>query len=115
MAKLIGHIFNPQKGGYGAIEIDGLKETAKQFARTADTTEAPPRTLCECWRIMPKNQLGELRRGWSGTFTMYALQEDMPHFRELVISSLRKSANHQRKEFEAAIAALEAAKYGGKE
>lgn len=100
MAKLIGHHFNGNEDEFSLFEVDGLKETPKQYTKTRETTDSTPKYTYEYWTIMPKTQLGELRKQGNGSFTMYAVQEDMPRFKALVIDSLTQTAERAKEKFQ---------------
>jgi hypothetical protein len=104
MAKLIGHYYSKKKGEYIVFEVDGLKETPKQFSKTPETAEGK-RPAVDYWAIMPKTQLGELRREYAG-YTLYNLQEDLLRFKELVIADLEQKSVAKKIEYDNALADL---------
>jgi hypothetical protein len=108
MAKLIGHYFC--SGTYGTFAVNELKETPKQYAKTKDTLDNTPKYVYEYWSIMPKTELGKLRRQCSHGFTMYGLHDDMPRFKEVVIAELEKRTANAKGRYNAAVELLEKAK-----
>lgn len=108
-AKLIGHCFNLQ-AGYKRFEVDCLKETDKQYAKVnGKTVDETPGGLYEYWRVLRKDELGNLRQPGFGVFTMYTVQEDMPRFKELVIAALSERVRLKSQEYESALALLKKA------
>jgi hypothetical protein len=105
MATLFEHVFDPQRGGYSVNVLENIKETEKQYSITTESTHPKG----GYWAVLRKNQLDELREEWYDRFTMYALQEDMQHFKTLLVERLTNRAKQERKKYNKLIGVLETA------
>jgi len=92
MAKLIGHLFTSDAKRFVTFEVDGLKETTKQYTKTQESENTTPRYAYNYWHIMPKSQLGQLKEedGFISvkSFTMYDTTENMFLFKKMVFDVL---------------------------
>ena len=102
MAKLIAHYYNSRKGEYKSFEIDGLKETAKQYSRPSAAAMSSPG---QYWSVMAKAEIDKLRPEYGGYY-MYSLQDNMERFKELVIANLEQKANAVKLEHDKALGHL---------
>lgn len=104
MIKLIGHHFDKNEGKYNIFEVDNLRETTKQYKKTENTSY-----ICyDSWQVMPKSELNKLRVGFSG-YVMYNLNENMAHFKKLVIADLEQILAVKKAKYDKALKILEAA------
>jgi hypothetical protein len=114
MAKLIGHYFNPkEQRGYSAFEVDNLKETGKQYKKTAETVDGAPPYTYDYWNVMLKSELDKLRAPGGDSYLMYSLQQDMPLFKTLVVERLEQAAENAKQRYDSVITLLEEARGGG--
>lgn len=109
MAKLIGHYFDTEKGEFTTFEIDGLKETEKQYKKVKETKDGTPKYSYEYWSVMRKEDLGFLRQN-SGRYIMYSTEYDMPRFKTLVFTDLERLVTQTKQRYDAAVFVLEKAK-----
>jgi len=103
---LIEHSFDP-KQGYRVRTLENIKETEKQYRRTDDDK------IGEYWTLLNKRDIGELRHSYSGNLYMYLTEEDLPHFKERVVSQIQCRHDTAKREYEKQAEALEKAKGGG--
>jgi hypothetical protein len=118
MAKLIGHYYNisgKKAGGFTAFEVDRLQETEKQYKKTTETIDGSPAGSYDYWVVLYKSDLGRMRIPSTGCFLMFALREDMPLFKAMVVERLEQSAEKAKLRYESALAAAEAARRSGEE
>jgi hypothetical protein len=81
-------------------EIDGLKETEKQYAKIRGvTTGGTQNNVCDYWLIMRKYELGILRDIGFGMYAMYSIKEDMKRFVELVTTDLNARTGRKYDEY----------------
>jgi len=96
MAKLIGHLFTSEAKQFTTFEVEGLKETPKQYTKTKESESTIPQYAHRYWHIMPKNQLGQLKESYDyssvKSFTMYDTAENMQQFRKMVFDVLSERA-----------------------
>jgi len=86
VAQLIGHYYD-EKGVFGTFCISGLRETSNLYVKTDETQSNAPDVL-DNWEAFNKYQLGRLQLVGDGSFTMYALKEDLLRFKEKVTAAL---------------------------
>ena len=113
MAKLIGHLFTSDTKQFTTFEVDGLKETPKQFTKTAESEKFIPKQEYRFWSIMPKKQLGQIKEDYGflneKSFTMYDTADNTPLFKKLVVNVLRERAAAAKTKYENISAMLESA------
>ena len=112
MAKLIGHMFNAVTKKFVTFEVDGLKETPKQYTMTSKTKCIFSR---HDWHVLRKSELGKLREYFYGfnsirSFTMYDTAENMECFREKVVAVLEKEYVFVKARYDILLDMYEAAK-----
>jgi hypothetical protein len=110
MAKLIGHYYNTKSGSLEVFEVDKLKETEKQFKKTSETIGDSPGGSFDYWTVIPKSDLGQLRRPSAESFIMFALKKDVPGFMVLVTDWLEQAAEKKKESYDSALKLLNAAR-----
>jgi hypothetical protein len=87
MAKVFWHCYDGK--GYKTFIVDRLRETNNLYIKTDETKGDTP----DSWDALNnKCHLRKLREP-HGVYTMYCLQEELPHFKEKVEASLNFRKN----------------------